>query len=206
MLETKKKFYFVAQCNPLLKPVDKLNYLKCNLEGKARQVLEGLQLINDNYDVAVKILKERFGDKQRVIKAHYVVLTEITTSSNDLYKLQSTYDKIEKSLRSLEALGENVENNLLVCMIKTKLPEETMFKLEEHKKPGQNWTVSLFREQLHWLISTQTSTKQECGQLTSIKKNQSKPYLHSTTEALFVGVDKKHTKNCIFCNGGHWND
>jgi hypothetical protein len=195
--------------NPSLKPVDKLNYLKCSLEGKAKQALEGLQVINENYDVAVKLLQDRFGDKGRVVKAHYNVLTEIPTSTNDPMKLQSTYDKIEKSIRSLEALGENVESNLLVCLIKTKLPEETMFKLEEHKNPDESWSVSLLRKYLQWYITTRVSAHEDSGQSfqSSItKKNQPKPHQYATTEGLFVGDGKKPTRNCIFCNGSHWND
>ena len=200
--------------NSSLKPVDKLNYLKCSLEGRAKNCLEGLQITNENYTVAIQILQERFGDQQRVIKAHYASLNDLP--SCDPKNLQIIYDQIEKSLRSLEALGENVENNLLVCLIKSKLSEEIMFKLEEHKTSEEIWTVSLLRKKLKWFISAQTSAKEDCCQGTKTKymfkanRHISPPI--STSEALFVSNKNTKTRqeisapNCIYCHGDHWND
>ncbi len=44
-----------------------MNYLKGKLTGEARSVISGLALSNDNYAVAVKLLRERFGNVQEVI-------------------------------------------------------------------------------------------------------------------------------------------
>ena len=49
--------------NSALQEVDKFNYLKVQLEGEARDVIAGLDITNANYDVAVKMLKERYGKK-----------------------------------------------------------------------------------------------------------------------------------------------
>ena len=47
-----------------------LNYLKSLLEHSAAETIEGLQLTNANYDEAIKILKDRFGNQQIIINSH----------------------------------------------------------------------------------------------------------------------------------------
>ena len=42
--------------NERLLPVEKLNYLRAKVEGKAKAAIAGLEITNDNYDVSVKIL------------------------------------------------------------------------------------------------------------------------------------------------------
>jgi hypothetical protein len=51
--------------NERLSTIDKFNYLKENVTGEARIAIAGLTLSNENYQVAIKILSERFGDKKR---------------------------------------------------------------------------------------------------------------------------------------------
>ena len=49
-------------------------------------------------------------------------------------KLQPTYDSIEKHLRSLEALGMNIENNLMMSLIQSNFPKHALARLEKNKK------------------------------------------------------------------------
>jgi hypothetical protein len=46
------------------------NYLKSLLKGTASLTIAGLQLSAENYDTAVKLLEERFGNKQIIISGH----------------------------------------------------------------------------------------------------------------------------------------
>ena len=57
--------------NDKLSPIDKFNYLKGRLVGVAKSAIAGLSLSNENYNVAIGILKERFGDRQEIIDLHY---------------------------------------------------------------------------------------------------------------------------------------
>jgi hypothetical protein len=61
--------------NDRISDVDKFYYLKGKLTGQTRRVLAGLSLSNDA--VAVKILKERYSDKQEIIELHYKGLLNI---------------------------------------------------------------------------------------------------------------------------------
>ena len=49
--------------NPILSDIEKLNYLNSKLTRKTKDAVSGILLSNDNYCVAVTLLKDRFGDK-----------------------------------------------------------------------------------------------------------------------------------------------
>ena len=50
-------------------PINKFSNLKTILTGKAKDVLNSLDLSSGNYDKAVTILKSHFGDPQVVIQS-----------------------------------------------------------------------------------------------------------------------------------------
>ena len=47
-----------------------MNFLINNIEGEAENAIKGLKLSNDNYEVAKKMLEDRFGDPQVLISSH----------------------------------------------------------------------------------------------------------------------------------------
>jgi len=53
--------------NRVITGVQKLNYLRAQLQGSAIRVIAGLPLTNDNYNHSVALLKERFGDTDKHI-------------------------------------------------------------------------------------------------------------------------------------------
>jgi len=50
--------------------VDKFNYLNSLLEGPAFKTIQGFTLTGTNYDAAIEMLQERFGDPQQIVSAH----------------------------------------------------------------------------------------------------------------------------------------
>ena len=108
--------------NSSLEDIDKLNYLRAQLRGKVKDVIAGLEVTSTSYTVAVDLLRERYSKKQLMIDAHYSRLRDIPIGSTYYEKLRSTFDQIERHIRSLEALGQNVENEFMVSLIRSKLP------------------------------------------------------------------------------------
>ena len=41
--------------------IDKFNYLKAQLKGTASEAISGLELTQENYNIAINLLKERYG-------------------------------------------------------------------------------------------------------------------------------------------------
>ena len=89
-----------------------LTYLKSKLEGEALEAISGYKLSNEKYRYAVviDILKKRFGNKQLIIDAHYRSLSHLSSATNQVVKLCSCYDNIERHLQSLDAIDENVNH------------------------------------------------------------------------------------------------
>jgi len=86
--------------------VEKMTYLTSLLEGEAESCIEGITLSNENYDVALKMLQERFGDEQILISAHMNKLLNLETTSNfiDIKELRSLYNNIEIQVRNLRGI------------------------------------------------------------------------------------------------------
>jgi len=86
--------------------VDKFNYLNSLLEGPAYKTIQRFTLTGKNYDSAVQLLQERFGDTQQIINAQMDGFTKIPVCANDRpSSLCSVYDRIIVHIRGLEALG-----------------------------------------------------------------------------------------------------
>jgi len=91
-----------------------MNYLRAQLEDDAADAISGLPLTNATYEQSIKLLKERYGQNEVIINAHYTSLMDLPVSSSQTASLRKNYDLIEKHLRSLEALGENIESKIIV--------------------------------------------------------------------------------------------
>ena len=95
------------------------------LEGAALRSVQGLSLTEENYQAAIDLLQQRFGNQQQVISAHMDELLKIPVCSGDkTSQLRFIYDKISVSVRGLEALGVNCSQygSLFIPIIMSKLP------------------------------------------------------------------------------------
>ena len=61
--------------------VVKYSYLKGVLRGSAASAVTGVSVTNDGYDVAIRILHERFGNKEAIIEAIIEALFKVATST-----------------------------------------------------------------------------------------------------------------------------
>ncbi|XP_057297398.1 calponin homology domain-containing protein DDB_G0272472-like [Hydractinia symbiolongicarpus] len=136
-------------------PIDKFNYLRAELENEALRVIDGLELTNANYEVALGILHERFGNKQLIINNHYTQLMDSQPASNKTTSLRATYDKIEKHLRSLNSLGEDTNTRSTISLIRMKLPRVVIARLEQKRGEEEEWTVETLRKVLKRYITAQ---------------------------------------------------
>lgn len=92
-----ESFESAVHKNPNLSSVDKFNYLKSLLTGTAQSSVAGLALTSANYEKAVDLLKQRFGNRQMVISSHIEVLTKLpkVESIGEVKKLRSLYTKLK---------------------------------------------------------------------------------------------------------------
>ena len=113
--------------NECISKVHKLNYLINALEGKAHQAIAGVQLKNENYDHTIKILKDRFGNKQQIISSHMQALLSLQGLPNErVSQLRLIIDQINTHVRGLDTLGVTAERygSLLIPVIMSRMPKE----------------------------------------------------------------------------------
>ena len=180
--------------------VQKLSYLRAQLQGNALRVIAGLPLINDNYDHSVTLLKERYGEPHKLIDAHMQALIELKCRSNTLSALQVFYDSVEGHIRSLQSLGTPQEHygSMLVPTILRKLPADVRRNLAR-SHDSEQWTL----KELQRCILQEVRIL-EMGM--DYSPNQSNA--HTPTGAFVGKLERKQsqkssnaqiTKKCTFC-------
>jgi len=221
--------------NKKLSNVEKFNYLKSKLQGDAKYSVAGLNLSNENYDVAVKTLKERFGNVQDVIDMHYNQMINLRPPINKTMSLRIFLDKLIKHLRSLEVFKQDTKQNVFVSMVRLKLPEDILLQLEIQKGSHESWTIGNLCEKLkEYVIAREKSEKKERlheqNRMTShglTKDNsENKPFqrphklkneivssrqVYSASSEALVATPTRGKSNpffdkCRYCEAKHWSD
>ena len=75
--------------------------------GEAAHCIQGLPLTPVNYEEALRLLGDRFGNKKLIISKHMDALLDLgkVSSSNMVKDLRSLFDKIMVNIRALKAFG-----------------------------------------------------------------------------------------------------
>ena len=193
----------VVDGNQNIPPVNKFRHLRTLLEGRAAAAISGIQTTDANYTVAVKLLKERFAQKQIVVNAHIEALTNLQTvhSDKDVKGLRNLVDKIDTNVRSLETLGYDLKQYgpFLNPMIMRKLPEQIRLAVTKEIR-NEEWELNKILD----IIKKELEAREQCAHINSHSKSvadgrQNKNNLPTT--ASFLSNDTKVT--CSFCKNHH---
>ena len=202
--------------NPSLQPIEKFNYLRAQLENEALKSIAGLELTNDNYEAAINLLKESYGNSnQLIVDTHYTKLIEMPPASNKTTSLRAMYDAIEQHLRSLHSLGEDINQRQIVSLIRSKQPKVVTVRLEQQKGTERDWTVDMLRNSLKGYITAQeigenqfltNSEGDENPKAHGHKVRQFKKPFGATSSLMSTERYQKPTPNCFYCEKPHWSD
>ena len=115
--------------NPKLEAVDKFRYLRMFLEDKIegdgpKSLIEGFSTTAANYEEALALIKETYGQKERIIISHVSkLLTLEVKEHHDKSSLRILFNKVKIHVRSLEVLGIDARQYgiLLVPIVLSKL-------------------------------------------------------------------------------------
>jgi len=198
-----KTFYDTFMCtidgNETLSNVERMSYLLNLVEGVAEQTLKGFSLSNDNYQLALKTLQERFGDEQIIITSHMNKLLELPSveSVTNTKALRNLYDTVEAQIRSLTAFDLDIKNYgpFLVPVIMSKIPNE--IKLVITRQLDKNtWDATLILKQLQKEIEVREKLND-----VEVPTGEDLP----TGISLYAGNENKANfkNNCAFCSGNH---
>ena len=184
--------------NATLSKVDKFKYLLSCLRDEAKETLSGFNIGEAQCNQAIKLLEERYDDKEFIIHKYYEELSNLPKCRNSTQLLRKTFNNLETKLRSLESLGETVENKHMVAIIKNKFPTDFNLKLEESRM-GE-WTLQSLRITIRKLIVTREKSEESWESLGDNNVPDSEDY----SSEFLLSKDMKIT--CIFCGLNHWHD
>ncbi|XP_065182125.1 uncharacterized protein LOC135812837 [Sycon ciliatum] len=181
--------------HPTLSIVSKFVYLNDSLKGEARDAIAGIALTESNYHLAVETLKTKFGQPQLIIGGLYARLQQLPEAGHNFESIKSTFDSIDKILRQLSTLGEDVDSQrLLIHQILAKFPLAVTTKLEETRfSLNTPWTVSLLRTALRQFVDIRTNALRtaqvQSGQLPTILVQQTQGQEVKQTSTLTTNSD-----------------
>ena len=193
--------------NPTLSDAQKFNYLKSLLQSEALQTIAGFSMTNTNYDKAISLLQERYGQTHKIVQTYMQALLDLQAPINTITSLRNYYDKTETYVRGLESLGQTDDTygSLLVPVILNKLPAEIRQHLaREHR--STNWTLHDLRkallEELNIMEAGKLPEKVESPLATATfltnAKSRTKSSFNKNERSY---SDKKiNTKQCAFCH------
>ena len=192
-----------VDANQSLSPVLKLEYLKTQCEGAAYQAIAGLELSDSNYEVAIDILKGRFGQRQVILNSHIDVLMKISALHKiaDVSEVRRFYDTVEIHCRVLQSLGVDPKTygTVLVNLLLQKLPEEIQLiisrKLSE-LHGDEDWELPKLLE----ILKVEIEAREKCSAGKTVPKRSGMSG-HATAAALTTANTGK--TNCTFCKGNH---
>jgi len=203
--------------NQCLSDVHKLNYLVNSLEGQAYKALEGLEIREENYGMAVQLLKERFGKTQHIISAHMQSLLKLQSFQNDkLSDVRSIYDTIMVHVRGLESLGVSSEKygSLLVPVIISRMPED--IALQVARKTSEDvWDIREIMDIIQREIEAREVSKKITGQDRRREKEPFRPIQRhaspqGTTKSFLTkfetSTEKRKQIKCFFCDKSHFSN
>ena len=141
-----------------LSVISKFTYLHSLLEGEALALVQGIAIMNDNYEKACHMLEDRFGRKERIIFAHIQGLLNVTMPNpcgkgsrvSNLWKLQ---DELLSHIRSLESLGIRGEDYgvFLTPVILSRLPNDIRMEWARDgagKESNLEWLLEFLRKEI----------------------------------------------------------
>ncbi|XP_049884023.1 uncharacterized protein LOC126379357 [Pectinophora gossypiella] len=139
-LEFRDTFTSLIHSNESIDEINKFHYLRASLEGSAAVVIQSMEFSASNYNVAWKLLRERFDNKRLLVQNHVSALFNIENITKECsITLKLLIDQLNKNIRALQSLGEPVHHwdTLLIYIITQKLDAKTFREWEEHKGSTQ---------------------------------------------------------------------
>ncbi|XP_035231814.1 uncharacterized protein LOC118203642 [Stegodyphus dumicola] len=148
--------------NERLSKVDKYNYLKAFLKGPALISIQGLLVSENNYDLAVELLKERYGKKEIIVRSHINHLLNLSAvkSASYLKQLRELYDTIEIQVRGLQTLGVELNSygSLLFPLLTKLIPDSIVLDFYRQHEKDDSWNVTELLKFLRREIETRERT------------------------------------------------
>ncbi|PIO53847.1 hypothetical protein TELCIR_24802, partial [Teladorsagia circumcincta] len=149
----------------------KFNYLLSSLSGGARQSVSRFQLTSDNYNKALEHLKNRYGQKDGIIRDLHTALKSCVARSPRTEDQRQLLEKVSAIAVQLRQNGEHVDTHLTIhtflqkfhvriqkAAMERRLQSEAILRATE---PTQTeWTLTQWLEAIEGVICQEEKLKE----------------------------------------------
>lgn len=167
-------FNSIIHTNGSITDVQKLQYLRAFLVDDASHVVSSLEISAANYEVAWKLLQERYDNKRVIVQSHIRAIVDLPTMTRENSgELRQIADGAMRHVNALQALKRPTSHwdNLLVHILSCKLDTVTL----------RQWQSSLTTPELPSLKQFIDFITHQCQMLeTTSKSNIVAPRIHNT--------------------------
>ena len=146
-----EQFTVSVHDRPHLSKAEKLAYLRHSLkDGAAKGIIEGLSKSGDQYDEAIKCLRDRFNRPKLIHEAHVQRIIEIPPLKEGNGKeLRSLHDTAQQHIRALKCMGHEPSKTFLTSLLQLKLDQTTRFEWQKHNQSEAD--VALYTDLLEFI-------------------------------------------------------
>ena len=190
-----------------LPDVIKFTYLRSALEGEAKEAVQGLSLTVAHYADACKILKDRYGRKERIIFAHVQELLALSNVKQfSLSSLRKLQDTLLTHTRSLAALGIDGTQYgvLLTPIVLASLPSEIRMqwaRKSEGKESDLEFLLEFLDRELKLRDTSQTFRKDVKSEVGKTKVQEVKK-IPEVQKASATSLSSSASSNPVCANCG----
>ena len=188
----------------------KFHHLNSLPEGKAAATIGGLSVSGSTYKEAIKLLENRYGQKDNTIASHIEKLYNLPAVKNtDIKRLLNMFDKMETHVRGLKALGVATEqyDKLLIPLLQPKFPNDIQGEISRNCG-SDAWNLKALMDALR----TEIEARERCVDIVirgkdSATKEERRGQRPPPTTAAFYTAERRTIGStplpCIFCKGQH---
>lgn len=140
----------------------KLIYLKNLVEGEPKELISPLSIEDTNYEIARKILEEKYGDKEAILRNLHMELAHLRPSENFADDKKFSID-MERLCLQLESMKQDINNPQVLIALQNKLSRFTLRKVLDIKNTlptSEKWDVKRFRKTLNLVIQRECEVEQ----------------------------------------------
>ena len=181
-----------------------MNYLKNLVEGKAASVISSIKLPNENYNICLNLLKERYEDRQLMIHSHMGKLLKLEniTDVEDVSGLRKLFDTIDIQVRSLENLVHEPDRcgPLLIPIITSKIPDDLNLIIRRIFDSADSWDIVITLN----AMKTEITTREKTILVSKQGENVRDKYFREPGKGFtLLSHQEKSPISCLFCKKPH---
>ncbi|XP_018399979.1 PREDICTED: uncharacterized protein LOC108777551, partial [Cyphomyrmex costatus] len=142
-------FNAIIHSNTSISNVQKFQYLRSSLSSEASDVISSLEISDVNYEVAWRLLKERYDNKRIIVHTHIKAIMELPSMvKENSSELRQITDGACKHMRALQALQRPTSHwdDILIFILSAKLDTTTLREWQSSLEGTELPTLKQFIE------------------------------------------------------------